>query len=48
MTGRVVMTQPVSGKMEQLNVSALQAGVYIVQLKDETGTKTFTSRIVKN
>ena len=48
MTGRIVMTQSISGKTEQMNIGALQSGVYIVRLKDDAGIKTFTSRIVKN
>lgn len=48
LTGRVVLTQPISGSMAQLNVSALQSGVYIVRMKDETGSKNYTSKIVKN
>jgi hypothetical protein len=48
MTGRVVMTQEVNSKSQQMNVAALQSGVYIIRLKDDSGNQTYTSRIVKN
>jgi hypothetical protein len=48
MTGRVVMTQDVISKTQQMNVASLQSGVYIIRLKDDSGNQTYTSRIVKN
>jgi hypothetical protein len=48
MMGRVILTQAVTSKKEQLNVSSLASGVYLIRLRDESGSKTYTSRIVKN
>jgi hypothetical protein len=48
MTGRVVMTQPVTTKKQQMNINSLQSGVYIIRLTDDLGSQTYTSRIVKN
>ncbi len=48
MTGRIVLSQAVTGRTEQLNLSSLQAGVYIIHLRDDSGVNTYTTRIVKN
>ena len=48
MTGRVVMTQSVNSKKQQMNIASLQSGVYIIRLKDNSGAQTYTSRIVKD
>jgi hypothetical protein len=48
MTGRVVISQPVTAKMQQLNLSAIEPGVYIIHLTDDAGNQAYTSRIIKN
>jgi hypothetical protein len=48
MTGRTILSAPLTSKNQQLNVNTLATGVYILYLRDESGSKTYTSRIVKN
>ena len=48
MTGRVLLTQNIRNATEQVNLSSLVQGVYMLKLRDETGSKTFTSKIIKD
>lgn len=48
MTGRLVLTLPVSTPHQMVNISALEAGVYMLTLSDVSNTTKFTTRIVKD
>lgn len=48
MTGRVVMTQTLSARSTPLDIRGIDAGIYLMNLKDATGSKHYTTRIVKN
>lgn len=48
MTGRILLSQAVTSKSQTLNVNSLASGVYVIRLRDDSGTKTYTNRIVKD
>ncbi|MEO0895797.1 MAG: T9SS type A sorting domain-containing protein [Bacteroidota bacterium] len=47
MMGRMVKTLPLNGNKAQVDVSGLQKGAYIIQLKDEEGHKLGSNKFIK-
>lgn len=47
LTGRAIATQAVSGARQVVNIAALDAGVYLLTLRDATNTSRYTTRIIK-
>jgi len=48
MTGRLLLSQSIKNAAENINLNNLANGVYMLRLKDDTGSKVYTSRIVKD
>ncbi len=46
-TGRIVMSQPITAHSQQVDISGVDAGVYTIRLRDRSNTNQYTSRIVK-
>lgn len=47
MTGRMVMTQPVSADRQIVQISSLENGIYLLSLRDAGNTVRYTTRIIK-
>ncbi len=47
MTGRLVLTQAVSGMQQVVNIASLDAGMYMLTIKDKSNTGRSATRIIK-